>query len=214
MRWRWAAVAAKLLFAFFGFSALVTEVAVLVERHRFAAGDFFSYFTVESNLLACLSLVLSALALTGGSQNRVLDFYRGAVTLCMATTIAIFIVLLSGYSSAELTAVPWDNTVLHYIMPIVIIVDWLVAGQPVVLPFPVALSWLGLPLAYLVYSLVRGAIVDWYPYPFMDASLHGYGALLVTSVVLAVVLAAFTVVIASVPRVRPRVLGTTRPAGG
>jgi hypothetical protein len=24
------------------------------------------------------------------------------------------------------------------------------------------------PLAYLAYSLIRGPIVDWYPYPFLD----------------------------------------------
>jgi hypothetical protein len=44
-------VAVKMAFALLGFSALVTEVATLVARHRFAAGNFFSYFTVEANTL-------------------------------------------------------------------------------------------------------------------------------------------------------------------
>jgi len=29
------------------------------------------------------------------------------------------------------------------------------------------------PLAYLVYSLVRGPIVGWYPYPFLDPGKVG-----------------------------------------
>ncbi len=39
-----------------------------------------------------------------------------------------------------------------------------------------ALSWLAFPLLYLVYSLSRGAALDWYPYPFVDPRLPGgYG---------------------------------------
>jgi hypothetical protein len=199
----WALIAAKVAFAFLGFSALVTEVATLVARHRFAAGNFFSYFTVEANTLAVVSLVLSAFALARGRRDRRLDLCRGAVTLYMTTTILVFIVLLSGYSSEELTAVPWDNTVLHYIMPIVVIVDWLVAGRVAPVAFRTSATWLAFPLAYLAYSLVRGPIADWYPYPFMDPALHGYLGVAVTSVVIAVILTAITWVIANVHRWLP-----------
>jgi hypothetical protein len=198
----WYLVAAKILFALLGFSALVTEIATLVARHRFAAGDFFSYFTVEANTLAVISLVVGSFLLALGRASRGFGFYRGAVTLYMTTTILIFIVLLSGYPSAELTAVPWDNTVLHYIMPIVIIVDWLIAGRPVPIRYRWALLWLVFPLAYLAYSLIRGPIAHWYPYPFMDPSHHGYVGVAVTSIVIAVILAVITAVIASVPRWR------------
>ena len=58
----WPVATVKIVFAFLGFSALVTEVATLVARHRFDAGDFFSYFTVEANTLAVISLVLGAFA--------------------------------------------------------------------------------------------------------------------------------------------------------
>ncbi|MCW2604657.1 MAG: FAR7a/AIG1-like family protein, partial [Pseudonocardiales bacterium] len=96
----------KVLFAFLGFSAVITEIATLGERDRFAWGNFFSYFTVESNALAVISLLVSAFAVATGYRSPRLDFLRGAVTLYMTTTIIIFIVLLSGLSSAELTAVP------------------------------------------------------------------------------------------------------------
>jgi hypothetical protein len=199
-------IVAKVLFALLGFSALVTEIATLVAQSRFAAGDFFSYFTVESNALAVASLLVSAFALATGHVSPALDFLRGAVTLYMTTTIIIFIVLLSGYSSDELTAVPWDNTVLHYILPIAVILDWLIDGRLIGvralgagvdrISVPRALWWLLFPLAYLVYSLVRGAIVDWYPYPFMDPSQHGYVGVAITSVVIAVVIAAVAAAIA------------------
>ena len=42
----------------------------------------------------------------------------------------------------------------------------------------IGLAWLLYPLAYLVYTLIRGAEVDWYPFPFLDVSQHGYGGVL------------------------------------
>ena len=202
-------VIARVLFAFLGFSALVTEIATLVARHRFAPGDFFSYFTVEANLLTVISLMLSAFAASGRWSSRILELYRGAVAFFMTTVILIFIVLLSGYPASELTAVPWDNTVLHYVMPIVVILDWLLLSARRAVAVRTALMWLLGPLAYLVWSLARGAIVGWYPYPFMDPGRHGYLAVLLTSVVIAVVLSVIVVVLAAAPRWTA--LGRARP---
>ncbi|WP_375487265.1 Pr6Pr family membrane protein [uncultured Jatrophihabitans sp.] len=193
-------VAGRVVAAFLGFSALVTEVATLLAQHRFHGGNFFSYFTVEANTLAVISLVVSAFATATRSTRRGLDLYRGAVTLYMTTTILVFIVLLSGYSSSELTAVPWDNTVLHYVMPIIVIIDWLVAPPARAVAYRSALVWLAVPLAYLVYSLIRGHSVHWYPYPFVNPSQHGYLGVAVTSAVIAVILAALIWVIANTPR--------------
>jgi hypothetical protein len=209
--WR-AIVLIDVVAAFLGFSALVTEAATLIAQHRFGAGDFFSYFTVEANTLAVISLVVGGLALATGYSSRALDFCRGAVALYMTTVILIFIVLLSGYPASELTAVPWDNTVLHYLMPIIVLLDWLVVPISSRVRFATATTWLAVPLAYLVYSLIRGPIVNWYPYPFMDPARHGYAGVAVTSVVIAVVLAVITVVLSTAggsvvsllhPEVRP-----------
>ena len=60
-------------------------------------------------------------------------------------------------------------------IPIVVVVDWLVDPARHRLPLWVAAAWLAYPGAYLAYTLVRGAIVDWYPYPFVDVSELGYG---------------------------------------
>lgn len=192
--------ALRMLFAFLGFSALVTEVATLVNDDRFTPANFFSFFTVESNTLAVISLVLGAFAAISGRRSRALDLFRGAVAFYMTTVIIIFIVLLSGLPASELTAVPWDNTVLHYVMPVVVLGDWVLDSGTTRLTPRHGLLWLLFPLAYLVYSLVRGAIVDWYPYPFMNPDEHGYLAVAVTSVVIAVVLAGISSAIASVPR--------------
>jgi hypothetical protein len=34
------------------------------------------------------------------------------------------------------------------------------------------------PLVYLLWTVVHGAISDWYPYPFIDADELGFGRML------------------------------------
>jgi hypothetical protein len=43
------------------------------------------------------------------------------------------------------------------------------------------------PVLWLAYTLVRGAIWKWYPYPFLDVSSHGYARVVVNALVVAVV---------------------------
>ncbi len=38
----------------------------------------------------------------------------------------------------------------------------------------VVATWLIFPLVYVIYSLIRGPYVDWYPYPFLDPRAGGY----------------------------------------
>ena len=176
----------KLLFGLLGFSAIVTEIVAVVERGTFDAGNFFSYFTIESNILAAISLILGALAIYAGKKSTRIDFFRGAVTFYMIVTGIIFAVLLSGIENATLTAVPWDNIVLHYIMPVVIAIDWFMDRPVRRFAFRRALLWITFPVAYLVYSLIRGPIVGWYPYPFLNPAYGGYTQVAITSLVITV----------------------------
>ncbi|MCW2833801.1 MAG: hypothetical protein JWN68_1754 [Nocardioides sp.] len=41
-------------------------------------------------------------------------------------------------------------------------------------------------VAWLAYTLVRGAITEFYPYPFLDADVEGYAAVSVVSLGIAV----------------------------
>ena len=67
----------------------------------------------------------------------------------------------------------WVNVVVHYVMPAAVVLDWLLA--PPGRRLTVGDWWWcwPMPLAYLVYSMARGAIVGWYPYPFLRPELTG-----------------------------------------
>jgi hypothetical protein len=171
----------KLFFGLLGVTALVTEVAVIIERGAWQPANFFSFFTVQSNIVAALVLIASAFMVFASKQSRHLDFLRGAVTLYMVVTGVVFALLLSGLEGVTLTAVPWDNIVLHYILPVAVLADWLIDPPRRRIRFLTSLLWLAFPLLYLGYSLIRGAIVGWYPYPFLNPDNGGYSAIALTA---------------------------------
>ncbi|MFJ9690935.1 Pr6Pr family membrane protein [Kitasatospora sp. NPDC101183] len=132
--------------------------------------NYFSYFTNLSNLAAIAVLGYGGWAgLTG--RSPVPGAVRGAVVLYLAITGLVYGTLLLTYP--DLQVIPWVNDVVHRAMPLVLLADWLIdPPQRRVRPAAV-LGWLAFPLLYLVYSLLRGHAVDWYPYPFLDPALHG-----------------------------------------
>ncbi|MFF2146534.1 Pr6Pr family membrane protein [Kitasatospora sp. NPDC058190] len=132
--------------------------------------NFFSYFTNLGNLAAMAVLGYGGWAgLTG--RRPVPDAVRGAVVLYLAITGLAYGTLLAKYPAV--LVIPWVEDVAHRAMPLVVLADWLI-DPPVQRVRPTAvLSWLVFPLVYLVYVLIRGHAVDWYPYPFLDPARHG-----------------------------------------
>jgi hypothetical protein len=86
----------------------------------------------------------------------------------------VFSVLLRNVDLGDL--LPWVNFVLHYVMPVAVVLDWLLQPPATRLEKKHLAMSLFFPLAYLVYVLVRGASIGWYPYPFLNpANVGGYG---------------------------------------
>jgi hypothetical protein len=45
-----------------------------------------------------------------------------------------------------------------------------------------AFTWLIYPFLYIIYTAIRGAITDYYPYPFTDVTVLGYVRVILNSV--------------------------------
>lgn len=173
----------------FGLLIIVALVAQLLTniQQGLSVVNFFSFFTVESNILAAAVLLTVGVgALASKKATPQFAFIRGAATLYMTITGIVFALLLSGLQAELQLTVPWINVVLHYIGPVVILVDWLLFPPKFRFTFRVALGWLVFPVAYLVYSLVRGSFVQWYPYPFINPIENGWPTVIMMSVVIAV----------------------------
>lgn len=148
-------------------AAIAAQLQFLADNDLLRTVNFFSFFTIDSNILA--ALVFVGLEFDGSSPVGWLGRRcRGAATLYMAMTGIIYAVLLAPIAADVSTQLDWVNAVLHIVVPISAIADW-VSDPPSPAPDRrAALWWLSFPVVWLAYTVVRGNIVDWYPYPFLD----------------------------------------------
>jgi hypothetical protein len=190
---------ARVVFAATGILAMTYQYTRLQPVPTFRPANFFSFFTIQANILAATALVLAAL-IRRDERTRTFDAARGAATFYIAITGLVFALLLSGHQEQLDTHNAFANFVVHYLIPVVLVVDWLVDPPTHRLSMKVALAWLAYPFAWFVYTLIRGRSAHWYPYPFVDVSEHGTGRVLLNGVVFLVAFAAGAAAFARVTR--------------
>jgi len=133
----------RLAFAVAAIVAVTYQFAATAES-GFQEANFFSFFTIQSNLLAVATLCL--LAIVRRNERTVLfDAMRSGVVLYMAITGIVFALLLSGLQEELQTTNPWVDFVVHKLMPVVLVVDWLVDPPRHRLRRWTAAAWLSFP---------------------------------------------------------------------
>jgi len=176
-------------------AAVVTQISNLVDNEVFSPTRFFLFFTILSNLYA------TGVFLEGARRQRtgappVPDLWRGAAVVFMTVTFIVFAVLLRGLQEELQTNIVWVDTVLHRVMPVAVMADWLIEPPHWRLTFRSVLwPWLIPPLAWTAFTLVRGAADGWYPYPFLNPDNGGYGtvALYATAILVLFLIVSWTV---------------------
>ncbi len=161
--------------------AIVAQFVEAGDNPIFTPTNFLSYFTILSNIGAVVVLGSLALrpALVGSEPFVIL---RGAVTVYMAITGIVYNVLLAPAAADVSTQLAWVNSIVHVIGPVVVVVDWFVDRSPVRPTLGQAATWLIFPAVWLVYTMIRGPLADWYPYPFLNPDLHSVGEIVVTCI--------------------------------
>lgn len=162
--------------------------------------NFFSYFTIDSNILTIVMLLVGAAFLARGDalEPKAFTVFRASVTTYMVITGVVYNVLLRGELTQGAT-VAWSNELLHVVGPAYVLVDWLVAPGRNRLEPRTVLAVLAFPIAWLAYTLVRGPFATdpylltsyWYPYPFInpETSTGGYASVAAYAVGISVVFA-------------------------
>lgn len=173
-----------------GVVALLAVAAVclqgwhLIQLDRFALSQFLSFFTIQSNLIAAVVLAIEA---AGGCNlsNFRRDALRGAIVLYLSVTAVVYAVLLARLPIVKEIVHPLADPILHYFIPLWVLVDWIVVPPSSQPPFRRALRWMIYPLGYLAFSLARGTSTGWYPYPFLNPnSPGGWTAVAIVSAIL------------------------------
>ena len=193
-----------------GIAALVLQVAITVPL-RLGRGDtligavifYFSFFTILTNL---------ALVLIYASERwprQWLNWFRRPATRGMMVAA---IVLVMGFYHFVLAAT-WApeglarvaDIALHYVTPVFYVAWWVLFARHGTLKWADIAKMLLPPTIYLIYVMIRGAIVTEYPYPILEAHRLGYGAVTINVLGVLLGLTALCVLVIALDRALTRV---------
>ncbi len=145
--------------------------------------DSASYFTYWSN-------VLIAVALTRVWRHPDLDTTRRrhgyATALIMITLTGVLYAALIAPSDVVTGWNIPDNVVIHYAVPVLSVATWVIIGPRGAFSWRESGAIYPVPLAYLGYTLLRGALIHRYPYGFFNVVSLGYRTVVVTMLVILV----------------------------
>lgn len=152
-----------------------------------SAANIFSFFTILTNLLLGVTSLLLArgrppFGSRGGTVLRVL--HLDAILGIAVTGVVYHLVLAPLDDPRGLAAVA--NFLLHTAAPVLGVVGWLVVGPRGLTTLRTVLLAAVYPVAWFAVTLVRGAVIGWYPYPFVNVAVLGYGRVALNSLVVAV----------------------------
>ena len=130
--------------------------------------NFFSYFTILTNILVALALTLPIIA----PQSALGQFFSRPTVRTAITTYIIIVMVVVYFILRHLTNLTgWDlvaDVILHYVMPILFVIDWLFFVSKESLEPKNPIGWLTYPIVYLVWTFIHGAYSGFYPYPFLN----------------------------------------------
>lgn len=143
---------------------------------------FFSYFTIDSNLLVA---VCSTFILIFPRTSLGNFFAKTSVK----TAIAIYILVVAIIYNTVLRFL-WElqgwaillNELLHVVVPFMFFLYWIYFVPKYELKWSNIWAWLLYPLTYIIFVLVRGSYADFYPYPFLNVTKLGMEKVLINCV--------------------------------
>jgi hypothetical protein len=139
--------------------------------------NIFAYFTIQSNLIVAITCLLLALRPGSGTHHGRLGTVFRVFRLDGLVMIAITGVVYHALLAALLDLGGWQmvsDQIVHTAVPLMAAIGWLVFGPRGLISWKVVGFSVVYPLLWLAFTLARGAIDGWYPYPFIDVGELGY----------------------------------------
>lgn len=172
--------------------------------------NLFTYFTIQTNLL--VAGVGIALAAGWDGRSTLFRTLRLDALLGITITGVVHRLLLAGLvelSPGEAVA----DLLFHTVSPVLAVVGWLLFGPRGTLDRRVIALSVVYPLAWLALTLVRGALIGWYPYPFLDVAALGYPTVALNSLGITALFLLLAIAATAVDRVLGRRSGRAVTVG-
>lgn len=196
------------------FGLLGINLVIMSEKTSFPM-EMFVFYTIQSNIITIfVSLVLLVKDIRlftfhgeKGNPGTISPLIQLGNVFIILITFLVYATLLNEYTFSE--GFEWEglkfafgNILLHYIVPLLTLTDYLLFCEKGKVSFKKAILWFTYPVLYFVFVLIRGKygeplqnmgqdIITYYPYPFLDVDLQGWNTVLINVFVLAVIMVGF-----------------------
>lgn len=198
--------ALRLLIAVACLVALVSRFLWGLGSATFTPANFFAYLTIQSSILFLIvTIVAAVVALRGQDDAPWLDLARATVLSCTVSCGIIFALIIeqSGERGFRID-VPWSDVVLHFVLPAVAVLDWIIGPGRGWAPWRSIAIVLVFMIGWGLVTLVRGPIVGWYPYFFLDpAQLANTGQFLFFASIAVILFGGISTALVAVSRTMP-----------
>ena len=138
--------------------------------------DLLSYFTIWSQIV--VGVVMTLLYLKPQRDGAILRIFRiDAVLMITVTGVVYNLLIRPNYPPEGLNQI--SSPIEHTITPLLTIAIFLWIGPRGWINAKSVLYALILPIGYIFYTLIRGAIIGAYPYDFLDVVVNGYASVII-----------------------------------
>ena len=138
--------------------------------------DNLSYFTIWSNFLVAITVTMIYRGLS--TVTTWFKVLRLSSLLMITITMIVYIIILAPDANPQSWNI-YTNLLLHYITPPVTIIVWLIFGPRKWINWSIVFKSLLIPIIYIIYTLIRGAIINKYPFGFINVVELGYAGALI-----------------------------------
>lgn len=181
----------KVILLAFGLWGLLDGAGIFAGHYR---KNFPHMFTNISNAAAWIYFICALVRQVGkrkkekGESGEVF-----APTLKYTVTVSLLVTMLIGHfmvfdAMFQNGHIVWHLVILHYIVPVMALLDWLLFDEKGRMPVWGPFAWVSLALAYLVFTMIGVGVfgiymgggttaeLTRYPYVFLDSAIVGTGA--------------------------------------
>jgi len=196
------------IMALVGWFAIIAQFGITYNLHLNPVAEmvtrFFSYFTIDTNILVAICCTSIAIAPNSGWGR----FFSGQRSLAAT---AVYILVVGLIYNVILRAI-WKpvglqwlvNELLHSVIPVLFLLFWLVSAPKNHLQWKNIWAWLIYPLIYTVLVFIRGPLSGFYPYPFIDISQIGLQQCIINAIGIAVLFAVLSLLFIAIGKFTSR----------
>ncbi len=179
--------ALRLAVSALGVVALVARFQWGLGSATFEPANFFAYVTVQSNIAFVIVTAIAAVAaLRDRFDSERLAAVRAIALTCIITSGLVFALLVVQSAQRGIRVdVPWSDVILHFVLPVIALADWAVLPRASA-RFRIIAFVVGYALVWGGLTILRGLVVEWYPYYFLDPRQLESGFEFATSAAIAI----------------------------